>query len=91
MAPIYLSFARILGHNGPIGASWQWDRIWADGARYKSGYSGQGLYVDERRGLVVAWFGTGEDYNETRHQLVSATRQMVTAGIFGDAASDAGN
>ena len=37
----------------PLRASWQWDHVWSDGALYKGGYSGQGLYVDPDRDLVL--------------------------------------
>ena len=39
----------------PSRSGWQWDLIWADGGMYKAGYSGQGLYVDPGRNLVIAW------------------------------------
>jgi CubicO group peptidase (beta-lactamase class C family) len=65
-------------------AAWQWDAIWGDGAMYKRGYLGQGLYVDNARDLVVAWFGTGLDYDATNHELLSVTRQLVRAGLFAD-------
>lgn len=63
-------------------AGWQWDLIWDDGAMYKAGYLGQGLYVDPRRELVLAWFGTGLDYNEQVHELLPITRQLVRDGLF---------
>jgi CubicO group peptidase (beta-lactamase class C family) len=30
----------------PSHAAWQWDLIWPDGIMFKSGYSGQGIFVD---------------------------------------------
>jgi CubicO group peptidase (beta-lactamase class C family) len=65
-------------------AAWQWDAIWDDGAMYKAGYLGQGLYVDPARDLVVAWFGTGLDYDAINHELLAVTRQLVLAGLFAD-------
>ncbi len=65
-----------------VRGAWQWDVIWDDGGMYKQGYLGQGLYVDPARDLVVAWFGTGLDYDATNHELLSVTRQLVRAGLF---------
>ena len=50
---------------------------------YKGGYSGQGLYVDPDRELVVAFFGTA-DTNYERNELMSASRQLATSGLFDD-------
>ena len=66
----------------PLRASWQWDHVWSDGALYKGGYSGQGLYVDPDRDLVFAWFGTGEDYSARRNDLLTIARQLATSGRF---------
>ena len=66
----------------PLRGSWQWDKVWADGALFKGGYSGQGLYVDVERDLVVAWFGTGDSFDLHSHELLSVTRQLVGAGVF---------
>jgi CubicO group peptidase (beta-lactamase class C family) len=70
------------GADLPIRASWQWDRIWADGGMFKSGYLGQGLYVDPDRQLVIAWFGTGLDFNEQTNDMTSISRQLATSGLF---------
>ncbi|MEE4360629.1 MAG: serine hydrolase domain-containing protein [Pseudomonadales bacterium] len=66
----------------PVRAAWQWDLVWPDGALYKGGYSGQGLYVDPARQLVMAWFGTGEHYGATNHALTSIARQLARSGLF---------
>jgi CubicO group peptidase (beta-lactamase class C family) len=42
----------------PAFNAWQWDEVWADGAFYKGGWGGQGLYVAPDRDLVIAFFGT---------------------------------
>ena len=73
------------GADTPVRAGWQWDMIWADGGMYKGGYSGQGLYVDPGRQLVVAWFGTGLDYNEQRNDMLPISRQLARSGLFDDA------
>lgn len=39
-------------------ASRQWNRVYADGDLFKSGFGGQGLYVSPGRDLVVAFAGT---------------------------------
>lgn len=67
----------------PSHAAWQWDRIWQDGGMYKGGYSGQGLYVDPDRELVIAFFGTA-DTEWNSNELMSATRQLATSGLFED-------
>lgn len=68
--------------DAPIRAGWQWDLVWADGAMFKGGYSGQGLYVDPERDLVVAFFGTGEDYSAQSNDLRSVARQLATSALF---------
>ena len=67
----------LLSDDLPVRAGWQWDMIWADGAMYKSGYSGQGLYVDPSRKLVAAWFGTGLGYDEVYNEMLSVSRQLA--------------
>ena len=66
-----------LGDDLPLCAGWQWEMIWADGAMYKSGYSGQGLYVYPARDLVIAWFGTGLDYDEVHNEMLPVSRQIA--------------
>lgn len=61
--------------DGPGHAAWQWDMIWPDGAMFKGGYSGQGLFVDPGRGVVAAWFGTSGAAGES-HALLPMLRQM---------------
>ena len=70
-----------LANDPPTHAAWQWDRIWSDGGMYKGGYSGQGLYVDPDRELVVAFFGTA-DTDFKRNELMSAARQLAVSGLF---------
>lgn len=64
------------GSDVPVRASWQWDLVWEDGAMFKGGYSGQGLYVDPKRELVVAWFGTGLDYSARVNAMLPMARQL---------------
>ncbi|MEO0436434.1 MAG: serine hydrolase domain-containing protein [Pseudomonadota bacterium] len=71
------SLAEELGEDLPVRAAWQWDQVWADGGMFKSGYSGQGLYVDPSRELVIAWFGTGRDYSEKSNEMLSIARQIA--------------
>jgi hypothetical protein len=56
--------------------------IWADGSLYKYGYLGQGLYVDPARNLVIAWFGTGMNYDERSNDMLSMARQVARSGLF---------
>jgi len=39
-------------------ASYQWDHVHEGGTYMKGGFGGQGLYIDARREVVVAMFGT---------------------------------
>ena len=83
--PISEGMARGIGVSRddlPLRASWQWDAVWGDGGMYKSGYLGQGLYVDPDRDLVVAWFGTGEDFGAEQNELLPVTRQLARLGLF---------
>jgi CubicO group peptidase (beta-lactamase class C family) len=70
------------GADAPTRAGWQWDEIWDDGAMYKAGYLGQGLYVDPDRSLVIAWFGTGLDFNEKVTAMKPVARQLAVSGLF---------
>jgi CubicO group peptidase (beta-lactamase class C family) len=70
------------GDDAPRRAAWQWDLIWEDGGMYKGGYLGQGLYVDPERELVIAWFGTGEDFSALENEMPAVSRQIARAGLF---------
>ena len=76
LAPSERRRARI-GDDLPTRAAWQWDYIWNDGAMFKGGYSGQGLYVDPARDLVIAWFGTGEDFDARINAMLPVARQLA--------------
>jgi len=76
--------ATSFGDDLPSRGAWQWDMIWDNGGMYKNGYLGQGLYVDPARDLVIAWFGTGEDYDAKRNDMPAIARQIVHAGLFDD-------
>lgn len=41
-----------------MGASYQWDAVFPDGDLYKSGRTGQALYVSPQTDTVVVWFST---------------------------------
>ncbi len=41
-----------------VGASYQWDAVFADGDVYKSGRTGQGLYVSPETDTVVVWYSS---------------------------------
>ncbi|MHA7817647.1 MAG: serine hydrolase domain-containing protein [Pseudohaliea sp.] len=71
-----------LGDDLPSHAAWQWDYVWDDGAFFKSGYDGQGLYVDPARELVIAWFGTGIDFSETTNDMLPVARQLARSGAL---------
>ena len=74
--------AAIFGDDTPSRGAWQWDMIWDDGGMYKGGYLGQGIYVDPVRDLVIAWFGTGEDYSAKSNEMPAVSRQIVRSGLF---------
>ena len=70
----------MLAADMPTRSAWQWDMIWEDGGMFKSGYGGQGLYVDPDRDLVIAWFGTHDtDWDE--HELLAAARQLALSSL----------
>lgn len=68
---------RVFGDDLPTRSAWQWDLIWADGGHYKAGYLGQGLYVDPAKKLIIAWFGTGLDYNKISNSMLPIARQLA--------------
>ncbi len=70
---------KLFANDGPVRAAWQWDYVWDDGAMFKGGYDGQGLYVDPKRRLVVAWFGTGLNFSETVNSMLPISRQLAGA------------
>jgi CubicO group peptidase (beta-lactamase class C family) len=74
--------ASTLGSDIPVRASWQWDLVWDDGALFKGGYSGQGIYVDPSRQLVIAWFGTGDNFGAEANSMRSVARQLAASGMF---------
>merc|ERR1712032_1590634 len=43
---------------GLLHSTYQWDQVWSDGSFFKSGFGGQGLYINPARDFVVAFFGT---------------------------------
>ena len=70
------------GQDLPVRASMQWDLVWPDGAMFKGGYLGQGLYVDPARSLVIAWFGTGLDYSAQMTEMLPVARQISRSGLL---------
>jgi CubicO group peptidase (beta-lactamase class C family) len=74
--------AREHGDDLPTRAGWQWDQVWDDGGMFKGGYLGQGLYVDPQRDLVIAWYGTGINYDEDATDMLSVARQLAVSGLF---------
>ena len=67
-------------NDAPTHAAWQWDMIWPDGAMFKAGYSGQGLFVDPDRSVIMVWFGTHSIDGE-EHQLLPMARR-ITQTLF---------
>jgi len=51
---------RLINHFGEsdLGASYQWDAVFADGDLYKSGRTGQCLYVSPETNTVVVWYSS---------------------------------
>ncbi len=45
-------------HESGFGASYQWDAVFADGDMYKSGRTGQCLYVSPETDTVVVWYSS---------------------------------
>lgn len=69
--------------DAPLHSRWQWDLIWKDGDMFKSGYSGQGLYVSPSSELVMVWFGTA-DTEFRQHELLPIARKLSTSVLVFD-------
>lgn len=67
--------------DAPLHSRWQWDLIWKDGDMFKSGYSGQGLYVSPSNELVMVWFGTA-DTEFRQHELLPLARKLSVSGLL---------
>jgi len=67
--------ARRFNQDVPKKAAWQWDMIWDDGAMFKGGYSGQGIFVDPGRDVVAVWYGTSGTDGQS-HQLLPLIRKL---------------
>ncbi|MFT2091523.1 serine hydrolase domain-containing protein [Paraglaciecola sp. 2405UD69-4] len=67
--------------DAPLHSRWQWDLIWEDGDMFKSGYSGQGLYISPSNNMVMAWFGT-DDTNFNTHNLLPLSRKLSKAKLL---------
>ena len=50
--------AMSLFNERPVTSSWQFDFIFEDGAMYKHGNMGQGIYIDPERDFVAVYFST---------------------------------
>ena len=61
-------------------ATYQWDRVFADGSFMKYGAGGQGLFISPTHDLVIAYFGN-EAIGES-HELLTISQQLVAAGFF---------
>jgi CubicO group peptidase (beta-lactamase class C family) len=69
--------------DAPTHAAWQWDMVWPDGAMFKGGYSGQGIFVDPNRDVVVAWYGTS-NINGDSNRLLPIARHLTRSELFDD-------
>ncbi|WP_295893679.1 serine hydrolase [uncultured Vibrio sp.] len=59
-----------------IGASYQWDAVFCDGDLYKSGRTGQALYVSPETDTVVVWYSSSY---ENRLWLEGYSRAIVNS------------
>lgn len=75
------SFDQLFPSDAPSHAAWQWDMIWPDGAMFKGGYSGQGIFVDPNRDMVIAWYGTNNIDGEG-NSLLPIARQLSRSTLF---------
>jgi len=57
-------FATSFPDDDAISNSYQWDAVLSDGAMFKSGVGGQGLYISPADDIVVAWFCTSDGNNQ---------------------------
>ncbi|MEP1554705.1 MAG: serine hydrolase domain-containing protein [Paraglaciecola sp.] len=65
----------------PLHSRWQWDLIWQDGDMFKSGYSGQGIYISPNHEWVMVWFGTADTEFKT-HELLPIARKLSRSGLL---------
>lgn len=49
--------------------------IWDDGAMFRGGYSGQGIFIDPGRDIVAVWYGISRTDGEG-HQLLPVFRKL---------------
>ncbi|MFT6095100.1 MAG: CubicO group peptidase (beta-lactamase class C family), partial [Pseudohongiellaceae bacterium] len=49
----------------------------------KGGYSGQGIFVDPNRDVVVAWYGTSNSDGDS-NSLLPIARQLTQSALFDD-------
>ncbi|SHG97797.1 serine hydrolase domain-containing protein [Ferrimonas marina] len=56
-----------------LGASYQFDAIWADGDLFKGGLGGQGLYISPERDAVAVWFSN----RPTAQNLCGHVRKLM--------------
>jgi CubicO group peptidase (beta-lactamase class C family) len=61
--------------------SYQWDFVMNDGDFFKGGFGGQGLYISPSRDLVIAFFGTFDEYGKD-HEMTGIARQLAKSGLF---------
>lgn len=45
----------------------QWNMVWSDNALFKSGFGGQGLYVDPEQDVIIAFAGAPDTDGRTNH------------------------
>jgi CubicO group peptidase (beta-lactamase class C family) len=72
---------QIFPSDAPSHAAWQWDMIWPDGAMFKGGYSGQGIFVDPNQDVVIAWYGTDSIEGE-QNSLLPISRRLAESILF---------
>lgn len=77
------SLERRFPGDAPQHTAWQWDMIWPNGAMFKGGYSGQGLFVDPNRNVVIAWYGTSDTEGRSNH-LLPIARQLAQSNLLDD-------
>jgi len=61
--------------------TYQWDMVMKDGDFFKSGFSGQGLYISPAQNLVIAFFGTADEQG-VANKLDEVSRQLSKSGLF---------
>ncbi|WP_354625407.1 serine hydrolase domain-containing protein [Psychromonas sp. MME2] len=61
----------------PIGGSYQFDAVFADGDIYKGGMRGQGLYISPNKNIVAVWFSNRIEGNNVAGYIRNFVKEEI--------------